>query len=81
MLELEDFCQPICTYCDLLERYELKRLSKFDFIPLILSFFYENVMGNSIKRLTEVEKDGKNVFFTIKCRVTLLSEFEYSISC
>ena len=81
MLKLEDFCPTICTYCDLFKRYDLKRLSEFDLIPLISSFFYEKVMTNCIKRLTEVEEDENKVFFTTKCRVTLLGGFEYSISC
>ena len=43
MLELEDFCPSICTYCDLFEKHDLKRLSKFDLIRS--SFRVESIPG------------------------------------
>ena len=54
---------------------------EIDLVSFISSFFYESVMTNSTKRLSEVEKDWNKLFFTIKYQVTLLGDFEYSISC
>ena len=41
LTKLADFSPSICTYCDLLETYDLKLLVNLEFIPLILFFLVE----------------------------------------
>ena len=39
MVELADFSSSIFTFCGQTERFDLEKLSKFQLIPLISSFF------------------------------------------